>query len=100
MSSEMVNLQSANVFQSLMVLSRLPDTICRVSVERPARVADSLIISQLPSNELLVTRRGDQQIALFVSCCNGRDPIAVTNENTSPSQRTRHVLDECPEAPN
>merc|ERR1719148_634079 len=34
MSSVMVNLHSAKVFHNLMLLSRLPDTICRLSPEK------------------------------------------------------------------
>merc|ERR1719330_1094704 len=34
MSSVIVNLHSASVFHNLMLLSRLPDTICRLSPEK------------------------------------------------------------------
>merc|ERR1719382_729466 len=42
MSSVIVNLHSANVFHSLMLLSRLPDTICRLSPEK-ATLKTSLV---------------------------------------------------------
>merc|ERR1719336_2271674 len=41
-SSVMVNLHSAKVFQSLIVLSRLPETICRLSPEK-ATLKTSLV---------------------------------------------------------
>merc|ERR1719330_1118572 len=42
MSSVIVNLHSASVFHSLMLLSRLPDTICRLSPEK-ATLKTSLV---------------------------------------------------------
>merc|ERR1719148_623830 len=42
MSSVIVNLHSANVFHNLMLLSRLPDTICLLSPEK-ATLKTSLV---------------------------------------------------------